>query len=141
MIVFDLKCKKGHVFEAWFRNGKTYEAQAAGGEVVCPICGDRKIDKAPMAPNLASGRDGDEFTGKAAGEAAEALRALRAARDTVEKHFDHVGERFAEEARKIHYGEVEKRNIYGQATKEEARELTEEGVEFGQLPWIPQHDS
>ena len=62
-------------------------------------------------------------------------------REQVEKHCDHVGDKFAEEARKIHYGEVDKRNIYGQATSEETKELKEEGVEFGEIPWIPRHDS
>ncbi len=136
MIVFDLSCGDGHCFEAWFRDGDTYEAQAAAGEIACPRCGDTAVAKAPMAPNLARGaaRRGTE-------EPARVVHGLRALRDQIEKNFDDVGERFPEEARKIHYGEVEQRNIYGQASAEEARELCDEGVEFGPLPWMPRRDS
>ncbi len=136
MIVFDLKCGDGHVFEAWFRDGAAYEAQASAGEIVCPACGDTAIAKAPMAPNVARGAPTPEEERKG-----EALGILRAVREHVEKTFDNVGERFPEEARKIHFGEVDKRNIYGQATCEEARALTEDGVEFGSLPWVPRHHS
>ena len=136
MIVFDLKCGDGHVFEAWFRDGAAYEAQASAGEIVCPACGDTAVAKAPMAPNVAHGVPSPEAEGKG-----EAMRVLRAVREHVEKTFDNVGERFPEEARKIHFGEVDKRNIYGQATCEEARALTEDGVEFGSLPWVPRHHS
>jgi hypothetical protein len=136
MIVFDLKCTDGHVFEAWFRDGDTYEAQAAANEIVCPICGGSKIDKAPMAPNLArrsSDRDA-ELTAKT-------MSRLRAMRNHVEKTCDDVGAHFPEEARKIHYGEAEKRGIYGEASLDEARDLHEEGIEFGILPPLPRHDS
>ena len=136
MIVFDLICGDGHRFEAWFRDGGAYEAQAAAGEVVCPLCSDTDVVKAPMAPNLARGAARRE-----AEQPAETMRSLRALREHVENTFDNVGERFPEEARKIHYGEVEKRNIYGQASAEEARELHDEGVEFGSLPWAPRSDS
>ena len=136
MIVFDLKCGDGHVFEAWFRDGAAYEAQASGGEIVCPACGDTAIAKAPMAPNVARGAPSPEAERKE-----QAPGILRAVREHVEKTFDNVGERFPEEARKIHFGEVDKRNIYGQATGEEARALTEDGVEFGPLPWVPRHHS
>ncbi len=136
MIVFDLKCGDGHVFEAWFRDGAAYEAQASAGEIVCPACGDTAIAKAPMAPNVARGAPSPEAERKG-----EAMRIFRAVREHVEKTFDNVGERFPEEARKIHFGEVDKRNIYGQATCEEARALTEDGVEFGSLPWVPRHHS
>ncbi len=136
MIVFDLICGDGHRFETWFRDGDAYEAQAAAGEIVCPACGDTAVAKAPMAPNLARGAAPRETGGPA-----QVMRSLRALREHVEKSFDNVGERFPEEARKIHYGEVEKRNIYGQASADEASELREEGVEFGSLPWAPRHDS
>ncbi len=133
MIVFDLKCADGHVFEAWFRDGETFDAQAAAGEVACPVCGDTAVAKAPMAPNVAR---------KArAREAEQTARKLRALREHVEKTCEHVGERFPEEARKIHHGEVDKRGIYGEASLDEARALTEEGIEFGWLPFGPSHDS
>jgi hypothetical protein len=136
MIVFDLICGEDHRFEAWFRDGKAYEAQAAAREIVCPMCGDTAVAKAPMTPNLARGAAPRESV-----DPAKVMRGLEALRDEVEKNFDNVGERFPEEARKIHYGEVEQRNIYGEASAEEARELREEGVEFGSLPWLRRRDS
>lgn len=136
MIVFDIRCADGHVFEAWFRDGEAYEAQAAAGDVVCPVCGGTSVAKAPMAPNLARGAAPPE-----AERAGQAMRYLHAVREHVEKTFDHVGERFPEEARKIHYGEADKRNIYGEATPDEARELNEDGIEFGTLPWVQRHHS
>jgi len=149
MIVFDLKCAHDHVFEAWFRDGATYDAQAAAGEVVCPVCGDRHIAKAPMAPKVARGGGGDEASVPASDRppagapppVAQAMRALRAFREHVEKTFDNVGARFPEEARKIHYGEAERRGIYGEATTDEARALEDEGVPFGVLPRPPRHDA
>ncbi len=164
MIVFDLKCPQDHVFEAWFADSGACENQIAGGEVQCPICGDAKVEKAPMAPNIPSGtgrgrgRQSGGVPAKrtpsapaAAGGGAveaptpeqmgEAIKTLRKMREVVEKNFDHVGESFPEEARKIHHGEVEQRNIYGDATKEEAEELSEEGIEISQMPWLPRHDS
>ncbi len=136
MIVFDLNCGDGHRFEAWFRDGDAYGTQAAAGEIACPKCGDTAVAKAPMAPNLARGAARRETE-----EPARVMHGLRALREQIEKNFDDVGERFPEEARKIHYGEVEQRNIHGQASADEARELRDEGVEFGSLPWMPRRDS
>lgn len=138
MIVFNLRCAKDHVFEAWFQDGAAYDRQARKGQIACPDCGGRKIEKAPMAPRVSSGRARKISADTAAATARQLLGKLR---DEVEKNCDFVGDRFAEEARKIHYEEVEKRNIYGQATDEEARDLREEGVEFGQVPWLPRTDS
>jgi hypothetical protein len=194
MILFELRCSQGHAFEAWFRDGATYDEQAAAGAISCAICGDGKVGKALMAPALGRRsplRDGDHFPvgpdhrgwdwdpgkphwepGEGAttgglpapgrpptsapepGEvsepadgpkldperAAAAMRALRQVQDHIEKTFDHVGRRFAEEARKIHYGEADKRSIYGEATSAEAKELRDEGIEVGQIPWLPRHD-
>lgn len=143
MILFDLQCSKGHVFEAWFRDAAAYGRQVKSKAVACPICRNKRITKAPMAPNLASGKGGEAETATVGelGQMSKAHEALRAVREIVEKHFDHVGERFPEEARKIHYGETEKRNIYGEASEQEAQDLNEEGIEFGRLPWPRRHDS
>jgi hypothetical protein len=147
MILFNLKCAKEHVFEGWFRNGDACEEQVAGKAVACPVCGSRKIEKAPMAPRIAKGggRDASEGAsvpeGPAAEKAAELMQALRALRSKVEAEGDFVGDRFAEEARRIHYGEVETRSIYGQTSDEEAAALHEEGVPFSRIPWVPRHDS
>lgn len=155
MILFNLKCAHGHRFEGWFRNGATYDAQAAAGEITCPVCGDTGVEKAPMAPAIArSGRSRDEQpVVPAAAESptvpaapasdaelahqAEMLRALREIRRQVEQNAENVGDRFADEARKIHYGETESRAIYGETSREQAEQLREEGVEFASIPWVP----
>ncbi|MGQ3046299.1 MAG: DUF1178 family protein [Niveispirillum sp.] len=156
MILFDLQCSQGHRFEGWFRNGAAYQAQAASHAITCPLCGDAKIEKAPMAPAIAKGgrsRDRDQPPlapvadtlapaappmPDAVREAqAEILRHLRDLRTQVEKNADYVGDRFAEEARKIHYGEVEGRAIYGETSTEQAEALREEGVPIASIPWLP----
>lgn len=157
MILFNLRCAKDHEFEGWFQSGDAYDAQAAGRKVACPVCGSRKVEKAPMAPRIGRsiGRSIGEPSGKVAEgpaapnpaqtedarKAAELMRALRELRQKVESESDFVGERFAEEARRMHYGEVETRSIYGQTSDEEAEALHEEGVPFARIPWIPSHDS
>ena len=132
MILFDLKCRKDQVLEAWFRDSETYDAQAASGEIACPLCGDSHIAKALMAPNLARS---SETAGPA--RAALMMRRLRAMHVEITKNSDDVGEKFPEEARRIHYGEADKRNIHGVAKLEDARALGEEGIEIGILPPLP----
>ena len=138
MIVFDLKCGRDHVFEAWFKDSETFDAQAAAGDVPCPACGDTEIGKAIMAPRLNTGEGNKEA---AAAKFAMLHQALRDMRKEVEGNCDYVGAEFPEEARKIHYGEAESRNIYGEATADEAEELADEGVEFQKIPWVPQDDA
>ena len=151
MIVFDLKCPKDHVFEGWFSDTATFEQQVEAGEVTCPVCGSAKVAKALMAPNVATrssaskGADVAPATdmvsvAKQKEEAGKVMAMMRAVKDHVEKNFDNVGTKFADEARKIHYGETEKRNIYGKATREDAKSLKDEGVEFGELPDVPDLD-
>lgn len=139
MIVFDLRCGKEHVFEAWFPDSKTFERQAKKGQVMCPVCGDTKVEKALMAPNITTGRKKDAEKEKA--QAAKVMQALSEVRRQVEENCDYVGPQFAEEARKIHYGETEERGIYGEATKEESKELADEGIEVGVIPWVPRADN
>jgi hypothetical protein len=137
MILFDLKCPAGHVFEGWFRDGDTYDRQVKVGKVSCPSCGADRIEKAPMAPRIAKqprGEASDE-KGKGARNMRELLKGLRA---EVERTCDYVGPRFAEEARRIHYCESGERNIYGEATAADAEALGEEGIKFGTIPWIRQ---
>lgn len=137
MISYDLKCDKEHVFEAWFRNSEAYGAQVKKKAVACPACGSTKVEKTIMAPNIAKsgGGQSDELTPEAMKNMLVKLR------QTVEENCDYVGTEFPEEARKIHYGEAEYRDIYGEASEQEATELAEEGVEFGRIPWVPQADS
>jgi hypothetical protein len=135
MILFDLRCSHGHEFEAWFRDGATYDRQAAEGAIACAVCGDTAVSKALMAPAVATG--GARLDPE---RAAAALRSLRKVQNHIEQNFDHVGPQFAEEARKMHYGEADKRSIYGEATQSEAKELRDEGIPVGQIPWLPRHD-
>lgn len=139
MIVYDLKCRKDHVFEAWFPDSAAFDAQAGAGKVVCPVCGSNKVIKAPMAPRLAPRKNGE--TAAADPEAANVMRQLRDLRAQVEKNCDYVGDRFAEEARKIHYREVDPRGIYGEASPQEANDLRDEGIEVGVIPWVPREDA
>jgi len=152
MIRYALHCEKAHEFESWFPSSDSYEAQRSQGFVSCPVCGSTRIDKALMAPQVAR-RDRRPEPVAVAGPPVPAplpepvamvspveqeLRAkIRELREHLVKNADHVGDRFAEEARKIHYGETEHRSIYGQATPDEARELAEEGIEFHALPVLP----
>jgi hypothetical protein len=158
MIVFDLKCRKEHVFEAWFPDSASFTEQVEAGKVLCPVCGSRKVAKALMAPNVVSTkgraaaappRAGDAGTGAEAGavavaesaKAGELRRLLRELRSHVEQNCDYVGPQFAEEARKIHYGEVDKRGIYGEASPDEAKSLTDEGIDFHSIPWPARGDA
>jgi hypothetical protein len=136
MIRFTLRCAADHEFEGWFRSGDTFEAQREATEIACPTCGDTRIQKAPMAPNI-----GRSHKNVPALSSAQMRAALVELRRQVESNCDYVGERFAEEARKIHYGEVDPRGIYGEATAEESHELAEEGVSFGRIPWISPSDA
>lgn len=140
MIVYDLKCAQGHGFEAWFRDSAACDRQIAADEVACPACGAAEVEKAVMAPNLARGKGrGPALQEQAA--AAEARKALLALRHQVEANCDYVGQRFPEEARRIHYGETDPRGIYGESTAEEAKALEEEGVKVGRIPWLPPENS
>jgi hypothetical protein len=145
MILFDLKCGKGHVFEAWFRDGSSADQQMAGRKVACPECGNSKVAKAPMAPRIAGKQKTDAAPPAPSKEMVAMSTKLRKElgelRAKVEANCDYVGEKFAEEARKIHYGETDPRSIYGETSKEEAHALADEGVEFARIPWLPRHDS
>ena len=141
MIVFDLICANEHVFEAWFKDSATFERQRRKKEVACPMCGDTKVQKALMAPNIATSQQREKSAEMATKMAAETMRALSEARSYIEDNCEYVGAEFAEEARKIHHGETDKRDIYGEATKDEADSLREDGVEFGEIPWVPRMDN
>ncbi|MFQ5972609.1 MAG: DUF1178 family protein [Alphaproteobacteria bacterium] len=131
MIHFNLRCGNDHEFEAWFQSGAAFESQSRTNQVTCPICGDADVTKAPMAPAVAG-------TNERAGaeKAAQVYSALKELRKQVEANCDYVGERFAEEARSIHYGEKEERGIYGKASNDDAKALTDEGIEFARIPWV-----
>ncbi|WP_375287876.1 DUF1178 family protein [Sphingomonas sp.] len=131
MIVFDLRCGTGHVFEAWFGSSGDYDDQVARGLVDCPVCGSSEVGKAVMAPRVGSGeRRGDVSPV----EAKAMLRALAAAQGEALKNSRWVGRRFAEEARAIHAGERTGETIHGQATPAEAKALIDDGVPVAPLP-------
>ena len=155
MISFALRCQPAsHAFDGWFRSGEDFERQAAGGLVSCPVCGSTDVSKALMKPAVAkSGRQsaaGDRgqavaegpaapaearYTG---GDAAAGYAKLRAIARELRAKSDYVGPKFAEEARRIHYGESEKRQIYGEASPQEVKSLGEEGIAALPLPPLPE---
>jgi len=136
MILFSLRCASGHEFEAWFRDGDGFEAQQNAGGIACPHCGDTQVEKAVMAPRIGRSR-----ANTPAISPAQMRAALVELRRQVETNCAYVGERFAEEARRIHYGEADPQGIYGEASEEESKELAEEGISFGRIPWIPTTDA
>lgn len=144
MIRYDLICDKAHAFDGWFRDSEAYDAQSAAGELQCPVCGSTVIDKQLMTPGIPAkaNRRGESrrpvFAAQKEGKVAELIEAVRNLRRQIEENADYVGDRFAEEARKIHYNEVEPRGIYGEASLEEAKSLLEEGVEVHPLPPLPE---
>jgi hypothetical protein len=145
MIRYDLRCAEGHAFEAWFRDSAAYDAQRAEGAVTFALCGSAKVEKRLMAPALgaATRRDAEAPASTAALSAppdTEAGRALAALRAHVEKTAEHVGPRFASEARRIHLGEADKRAIWGEATAQDVRALAEDGVPVAPLPFIRKRD-
>lgn len=137
MIRFSLSCDRAHEFEGWFRSNADFDKQAAGGFVECPVCGSHKVEKALMAPAVSTGRK-REMVALAMGEQQKkAMAQLKALSEKMRENSDYVGGRFAEEARKIHFGEADARGIHGEATPEEARGLLDDGVEFMPLPVFP----
>lgn len=139
MILFKLKCSADHEFEGWFRDGATYERQSKRGLIACPSCGDSAIDKAPMAPRVA--RSAAQGQVAAAPSPEQMRRMLQQLRRHVETTCDYVGERFADEARRIHHGDADARGIYGEASDAETRALADEGIEVARLPWVPASDA
>jgi hypothetical protein len=144
MIRYDLICDKGHEFDGWFRDSATYDKQARRGFVSCSVCGSSKVEKQLMAPGIPakSNRKDDVPQKMVAGpvdpRVAMMMKMMREMRQHVEENADYVGDKFAEEARKIHFAEAEARGIYGEATAEEATALIEEGIEVFPLPRLPE---
>ncbi|MCL2715496.1 MAG: DUF1178 family protein [Alphaproteobacteria bacterium] len=151
MIRYALRCHHDHSFESWFQSSSAYDAQVSAGLVNCPVCGTSRVEKAIMAPQIVSskGRDGPQPA--ESGNEAEVTRPdlmmtmeqelrsrLRQLRDHVLKNADNVGPRFPTEARAMHYGDIDSRPIYGEASTEEARALIEEGIEIAALPTLPE---
>ena len=156
MIRYALRCERDHTFESWFQSSAAYETQVKRKLVECPACGSTRVEKAIMAPRIVKSTVGKKGRAAAPGPAApetaapagtqslmmapqeRELRAkLKELRDHIVKNADDVGEQFPSEARKMHYGDIEHRPIFGEASAQEARELIEEGIEVAPLPVLP----
>lgn len=160
MIRYALVCEKDHEFESWFASSDAYEKQRKRRLVACPACGSTKVEKLLMAPQVKrtdrqKGRPSAppalptpapaEVAGAPAqtpiaimSEQEREIRTkLKELRELVTRNADYVGQKFAEEARRMHYGELEHRSIYGEASAEDAKALHEEGIEFHPLPILP----
>jgi hypothetical protein len=155
VIQYALACDKGHTFESWFQNSAAYDKQAKRGLVECPVCGNTKVEKAIMAPRIAGTRKrGKVSVPVPMGDmpAADAVKApvamvspqeqefrakLKELKEHLTKNSDYVGQKFPEEARKMHYGDIEHRSIYGEATLQDAKEMHDEGIEVHPLPVLP----
>jgi len=169
MIHYALQCQQGHGFDGWFRDSAAFEAQAAAGFVECPACGDKQITRALMTPAVgrkgnrapvavpAPGPQPAAAPASAPADAAAApvpapvakaaealpdhLRAmLQRLRAEVERNCDYVGNQFADEARRMHRGDSDRRGIYGETTPDEAEALADEGIEVDRIPWVPRAD-
>jgi hypothetical protein len=154
MIRYNLRCERGHAFESWFQSSGAYDSQVKRKLVNCPACGSAKVEKAIMAPRIGHTKKGSqapqpqpEMTASEASatpatplmlaQERELRAKLKELRDHVVKNADNVGERFPNEARKMHYGDIEHRPIYGEASPDEARSLIDEGIEVTPLPVLP----
>ncbi len=148
MIRYALLCDQDHEFDSWFDHSSAFERLQKAALIECPHCGSQNIRKALMSPQVSSRRankpsqdhqpiakSADKNLQKLQREAVELARKIR---DHVQKHADNVGEKFASEARKIHFKEVEPHNIYGKATQDEVNELVEDGIDIAPLPDLPE---
>lgn len=152
MIKYQLRCGQGHEFEGWFKDSAAFDEQRKRRDIDCPACGDGDVVKAPMAPSITRGarppvahppvRDAEDDApliseARAEEVAHKIIEAVTLLRNHVEKECDYVGDEFAEEARRIHYGETDERGIYGEATEDEAQELDDEGIRVFRIPGKP----
>ena len=156
MIRYALRCDRDHEFESWFQSSSAYDSQVKRKLVSCPVCGSAKVDKAIMAPRIVGRKGRGPATPPPEPVAASAPEApsgptslmlaqekelrtkLKELRDHIVKNADNVGERFANEARAMHYGDKEHRPIYGEASPDEAKSLIDEGIEVSPLPTLPE---
>lgn len=153
MIRYALRCERGHDFESWFQSSSAYDSQRKRGLVTCPMCDSAKVEKAIMAPRIATkgkskqptptpqplpvADDSSSSSLVMAPQERELIAKIKELRDHVLKNADNVGNKFPDEARKMHYGDIEHRAIYGEASAEEAKALVDEGIEVAPLPILP----
>ena len=161
MIKYQLICDQNHEFEGWFQASAAFDAQAESGLLRCPLCDSDQVKRALMTPNLASPKRRKAIEPPLADPAPKlanptpaqqsapptkseqvkafgaALAELRQLQQKITKDCRDVGDYFAEEARKIHYGEAEAEGIYGRTTHEEREALEDEGIDVLDMPWLP----
>ena len=140
MISFNLICDNSHAFEAWFGSSDDFETQKKQGLITCPYCGSEAITKTLMTPNIGvknNQKSDDQQQKHSVKMAPEMLAKYREMQAMIEKEYDDVGSDFAEEARKIHYGEVPERGIYGKTSEDEAKDLLDEGIAIARMPVLP----
>jgi hypothetical protein len=155
MIRYALTCDKGHTFESWFQSSAAYDKQIKAALITCPVCNSSKVEKMIMAPGVLGAKKRSDAqppkppaspppaaetpspVAMMSPQEREFRKKLKELRDHLTKNADYVGQKFPEEARKMHYGEIEHRSIYGEATPDQAKELNEEGIEFHPLPVLP----
>ncbi|HMK69581.1 MAG TPA: DUF1178 family protein [Xanthobacteraceae bacterium] len=153
MIRYALHCERGHAFESWFQSSAAYDKQTKRALVSCPVCGSANVEKAIMSPRLSRAKAAEPRAATPTApppappaktpvaimspQERQLRKKLKELREHLTKNADYVGPRFPDEARKIHYGEIEHRSIYGEASAEEASQLHEEGIEFHPLPILP----
>lgn len=154
MIRYDLLCADDHEFDAWFRDRAAFDKQVGIGAVICPQCGSSAVRKAILAPTVTTSRDRAEtpvprrpaettqdkstFASLRDPAARNLIELARQLRRHVEANAENVGDKFAEEARLMHYDETDRRSIYGEATVEDTRALLEEGIDIFPLPRLPE---
>ncbi|EUB97612.1 protein of unknown function DUF1178 [Rhizobium sp. CF080] len=139
MIKYSLICDNAHTFEGWFSESADFDRQVASGFLTCPVCNSASISKTLMAPSVSTARKKEEKQAMVMDLARQEMIAkLKEAVAAIKANAEDVGEKFPEEARKIHYGEADARGIIGQASLGEVRDLLDEGIEIAPLPVIPE---
>jgi len=138
LIRFGLACEHGHEFDGWFRSSDDFDKQKKRRLIDCPECGSHKVEKALMAPAVSTGRKREKMALAMNAEQRRIMSEMKALSEKLRENADYVGDKFAEEARKIHFGETEARGIYGEATADEAKDLADDGVPFMPIPVFPE---
>ena len=140
MIKYNLKCKNKHEFESWFSDSKEFEKLKSKKIIECALCGTKAIEKSIMSPNVLS-KDDKISQNKSIKYLKKVKEDLLKMRKFVEKNFEYVGKDFPKEVRNVYYDKRKNKNIYGNATQEETKELSEEGIELTTIPWINNKDN
>ena len=140
MIKYNLKCKNKHEFESWFSDSKEFEKLKSKNMIECIFCKTKSVKKSIMSPKIVSKKQ-REKENISLHEIRKIKKNLQKMRKFVEKNFEYVGDNFPHEVRSIYYDKRKNKNIYGNVTEEETKELSEEGIELTTIPWINDKDN